>query len=250
SYCWGNPALNLTTTTETLGERQRGIDWSDVPRTIKDAIIITRLMKIRYLWVDALCIVQDDLPDWQEEAADMALVYENATVVISATRAASANDGFIRSCDPSTDRRTYDPNSCHPLLLRGWTLQERLLARRTMHFLNQELVWECRGHFWCECSENNRRHFNAVLKESKVNDRVLVSMWQSIVVDCSHRRLTKVEDTLPALSGVVTKLKSFGMGNFRDGLWEKNLVYFLLWYSEIHREPTNPRRSIGPTWSW
>ncbi|KAI0554272.1 HET-domain-containing protein [Xylaria curta] len=82
SYCWGKTG-NITTTKSTLRERTKDIAWSLLPKSFQDAIKVVRGLGIRYLWIDALCIIQDDAADWESESAKMADVYENAFLTIS-----------------------------------------------------------------------------------------------------------------------------------------------------------------------
>ncbi|KAI1739974.1 HET-domain-containing protein [Xylaria scruposa] len=82
SYCWGKTG-NITTTKNTLQERSKRISWSVLPKSFQDAIKVVRALGIRYLWIDALCIIQDDAADWESESAKMADVYENAFLTIS-----------------------------------------------------------------------------------------------------------------------------------------------------------------------
>lgn len=64
---------------------------SDLPPLFQDAIIITRQLGLRYLWIDSLCIIQDSLRDWETEAAKMASIYQNSYVTISATDASNGS---------------------------------------------------------------------------------------------------------------------------------------------------------------
>lgn len=83
SYCWGstNPAV---TTRHNLKERVKEIPFSDLPRTVHDAITVTRRLGIRFLWVDVLCIAQDSIngEDWVHESSRMADIYGNAYLTI------------------------------------------------------------------------------------------------------------------------------------------------------------------------
>ncbi len=72
SYCWGR-VQNLTTTTGNIGDHRNGIRWSKLPKTFQDAITFTRRLKIRYLWIDSLCIIQDDKSDMEETSVQDAL---------------------------------------------------------------------------------------------------------------------------------------------------------------------------------
>ncbi|KAI1352888.1 HET-domain-containing protein [Xylaria sp. FL0043] len=94
SYCWGKTG-NITTTKSTLKERKKHIAWSTLPRSFRDAIEVVRSLGIRYLWVDALCIIQDDVADWESESAKMADVYENAFLTISTDAALDPTQGIF-----------------------------------------------------------------------------------------------------------------------------------------------------------
>lgn len=86
SYCWGghNP---VTTTTKTLQAHERGISISSLPLLFQQTIEVALIMGLKYLWIDALCIVQDDLQEWEKEAAQMADVFSNTYITIVASAA-------------------------------------------------------------------------------------------------------------------------------------------------------------------
>ncbi|KAI3319695.1 heterokaryon incompatibility protein-domain-containing protein [Xylariaceae sp. AK1471] len=102
SYCWGDPDKNFTTTTESKASRQNGILIANLPKTIQDAIRVTRCMGIPYLWVDSICIVQDDIQELGNELRKMADIYARAEIVISAAVAKSCCEGFLGCRTPST----------------------------------------------------------------------------------------------------------------------------------------------------
>jgi hypothetical protein len=97
SYCWGK-SLAYTTTTKNLETHKNagGIQFSQLPRTLQDALMIVRYLGLDYLWADCLCIVQDDKDDWEHEAAHMADVYSNAYLTVAATRASHCGEGFLQ----------------------------------------------------------------------------------------------------------------------------------------------------------
>ena len=145
---------------------------AELPRTLQDAIFTTHRLGLRYVWIDALCIVQDDPMDWAGEAARMADIYHNAVVTLSATASATAKDGMLLarpegpgwSCQlpwhngpqaPSSSV-TLVQNGAHriddggansiedsPMSKRAWCTQEALLSMRTLYFTSGSLVWEC-----------------------------------------------------------------------------------------------------------
>jgi hypothetical protein len=95
SYCWGTKG-NLTTTKDTLDPFTTEIPAVKIPATLKDAIQIAKSLGYQYLWIDALCIIQDDELDWQRESGRMAQVYGNADLVIAASSAKDSPEGFLK----------------------------------------------------------------------------------------------------------------------------------------------------------
>jgi hypothetical protein len=98
SYCWGDTTIYpaFKTNTANLLDHIRGIKKGTIPKTIQDAIIVTRAMGLRYLWIDALCIIQDSKEDWQRESVRMMDVYNNAYFTIVAARGSHSHAGFLQ----------------------------------------------------------------------------------------------------------------------------------------------------------
>src|ERR1700744_2598321 len=96
SHCWGG-LQPLKTTKENLSSHLHSIPPQSIPKTYQDAIELTRLLGIKYLWIDSLCIIQDSTEDWGKESASMCAVYENCDIVIAATSAKDATEGFLRT---------------------------------------------------------------------------------------------------------------------------------------------------------
>jgi Heterokaryon incompatibility protein (HET) len=94
SHRWGT-TWHLTTTKSNISEMQQGIRLQDLPRTFSDAVSITRKFGIRYLWIDSLCIVQDDPKDWEIEASRMAGVYSGSYITIAAISSKDSNSGCV-----------------------------------------------------------------------------------------------------------------------------------------------------------
>jgi hypothetical protein len=95
SHSWGGEQP-LRTTVETLHDHKAGIAFDRLPKTFQDAVRITRKLGIRYLWIDSLCIVQDDPEDWQVEASRMASIYRNSWLTVSATSSSSPSSGCFK----------------------------------------------------------------------------------------------------------------------------------------------------------
>jgi hypothetical protein len=143
------------------------------PTTIRDAIALTRALKIPYLWIDSLCIIQDSEPDKTKEIAKMSQVYKNSWVTFSAATASTCRDGFLgiqgetrnrleRSVTISlagpdgltgsimlTPARFNGVNlrfeDKFPIDRRAWTYQEYLLSPRVISFYHDYIEFKCPG---------------------------------------------------------------------------------------------------------
>ena len=140
SYCWGG-SPNLTTTISNLKSRTKNIPWAEIPSTIQDAITVTRRLGIRYIWVDALCIVQSPGGDWETESSRMADVYGGAFITISAALSPDVSHGLSRRSALLSDIDRALGLSGNPLYRRGWALQERMLSKRNLIFGLDQLRW-------------------------------------------------------------------------------------------------------------
>jgi hypothetical protein len=97
SYCWGNPGNMVKTTATTLLAWQENLPWDILPILFKDVVQFTLQLGIRYLWIDSLCILQDDLQDWEQESANMASIYSNSYLTMAATRASNPHTSLFES---------------------------------------------------------------------------------------------------------------------------------------------------------
>ena len=165
SHCWGSSNKTLITTHETIPNMKAGFNIEQPPATFRDAISITRLLGIHYLWIDSLCIIKDDSTDWSREAARMGFLYANAYLTIAAANAQDDNDGFLQArnyaltsskiisstgksaqvyLQPPTDENKVNSLDLEePLDTCGWALQEQRLSRRSLRFGSTEMLWDC-----------------------------------------------------------------------------------------------------------
>ncbi|KAF3000634.1 hypothetical protein E8E14_004758 [Neopestalotiopsis sp. 37M] len=154
------------------------IPWDSLPNTFRDAIEVTRQLGVRYLWIDSLCIIQDDENDWKQESSKMVEVYQNAYLTICATGGQNDDAGLWPRVVPKLIEEVminhegkeykvyfkdaednwashlnwwtdygYEDNRVReisPLITRGWALQERILSSRLLHYGHGELLWQCR----------------------------------------------------------------------------------------------------------
>jgi Heterokaryon incompatibility protein (HET) len=101
SHCWGDFRPDILTTSMTIETNREAIALDRLPTTYREAVLVTRRLCVRYLWIDShlwidsLCIIQDDLGDWAKESATMASVYQNAYLTIAATNAVDDSVGLF-----------------------------------------------------------------------------------------------------------------------------------------------------------
>jgi hypothetical protein len=105
SYCWGGPQRMQSTKANFPGDR-RELRLSDLPRTILDALLVAKELNIPYIWIDSLCILQDDPDDMQKELIDMVNVYKHSIVTLLAATASSVSEGFLQPRDFGKDLKT------------------------------------------------------------------------------------------------------------------------------------------------
>ncbi|KAI5918248.1 heterokaryon incompatibility protein-domain-containing protein [Camillea tinctor] len=172
SYVWGrDPFLQLTQETKPglFRDGALGTKIKDVPRTIQDAMRVVESLGMRYIWVDSLCIVQDDLSEKAQVIGAMDLIYSRAALTIVAASGSNAYAG-LAGLEPGTrdlapyETRTAFPESSYEFMLarpsdlmqksawntRGWTYQERLCSHRLLVFTEYQVLYLCGMASWCE----------------------------------------------------------------------------------------------------
>lgn len=304
SHRWGGKHI-FSLTTKTFEHLSRSIDVNDLPKTFQEAFHAVRDLGVRYLWIDALCIIQDSVEDWRKQSALMADVYGNAKFNISSTGGADSTSGLYLQAKFPTDRLckielsksyTWEPGQYYvlnprfwstgvsetPLNRRGWVFQERILARRVLHFGRGQLYFECREMDACELfpkgmpdvaafqsralgSASNGRFKRqnpnidgAWLRVAHSMGRLrpnptlnAYSLWSELVEAYTMMHLTKVGDKLIAISGVAKQMRQILNDQYLAGLWRNHLPFHLLWTKRRDIAlNTEPMEYIAPTWSW
>lgn len=308
SHCWGEPAMRpIMTRKATLSQHLERIPLNEMSQTFQDAIRVTRQLGERYIWIDSLCIVQDDPKDWETEAARMPAIYGSATLTIAALGAEDGRGGLCMNAAPVTfvdvdagslrlrffkDQPTHwhtmygDDKYQHigygtkPLRTRAWTLQERYLSIRSVHYAEGVMLWECNtmkgssivpwGHHdppddfvpWPLLHSSNE-------DPAPDGSMAIRAEWYGILEDYSSRFMTQEMDKLPALSGVAARFTAKFRGDeYHAGVFRQHLPAALLWRSKgvdtgfstdaithtVQRYSAfRPRRSMeyrAPSWSW
>lgn len=167
SYCWGPDTHDvLRTNKDNIDQHLSAIPIKSMPKTIQDAVTVCRGLKIPYLWVDSLCIQQDNRHVWLEESSEMDLTYLNSYLTIAALEPASCKLGFLGRQSFSVKRPDFYecedegrwPDPPRSLNGRGWCLQEEVLPNRRLCFNGEEMKWECLCHRMCECGHQAWSH--------------------------------------------------------------------------------------------
>jgi hypothetical protein len=242
----------------------------ELSKTFCDAIEIARNLGFSWLWIDSLCIIQDDKEDWRRESALMATVYGQSGLNIAATAAPDGQTGCLFPRDPvwgqkrqikvEVDReiRTYDYadsrlliNSVFnaPLNTRAWVLQERLLAPRTLHFGTNEIIWECSTKYACRAfPEGIPKTFSQ--HPSSISRMQPSITWYEIISIYSRCSLTHESDKLVALAGVARKFCEESGDEYFSGLWKRSLQKDLCWVKFSQFDPKPHSKPRIPSWSW
>jgi len=282
SYCWGGNQEHKTTT-KSLKENRGVIDYNNLPKSIRDAINITAKLRYNYLWVDSMCIIQDDDVDKSREIAQMPFIYSNALFTIAASSAAAARDGFLRkrretACGEMFEflflgagnqigrlRGVHVPEDEYgkaPLNARGWCLQERLLSTRILEYDCRQLRWICpdsggQNRYtdgWSKSAEAIFPHINYI--PSTLPEADFRETWRDIVIQYSRRNLTMASDRILAISGIANRFGNLTDDTYIAGHWLSMLPGNLLWYADYYgyteTKTFGPRTGVyqGPTWSW
>lgn len=275
SYCWGgHQELQLNANTEVT--LINGIPVSSLPQTLRDAISVTQSLEVQFIWVDCLCIRQDNPQDIAQEISQMPQIYKNSFITISAARARHSNEGFLHdmSSPPISEPAFRLPFACpdgklgsvilssglaqSPIDERAWTLQEYILSCRVLQFTNAGLHWTCREAVgfrqddaclaldYLQPFRNSYRMFQGLYENNRA-----CRHWMNIVEEYTKRELTYALDKLPAISGVAEVWAQALGDSYLAGIWLSHLPGALLWRSaQPHRQPQQPAEYLAPTWSW
>ncbi|KAK4083675.1 uncharacterized protein Triagg1_1337 [Trichoderma aggressivum f. europaeum] len=276
SHCWGNAATVFKLERANLQSLLK--ELPPLAKTFEEAISTTKELGARYIWIDCICIIQDDKADWEREASLMADVYRNAMCNISATASSDSTGGlYYDREDMLTGISLSYPEEPEELLLireelevvgdiefaaitkRGWVLQERLLSPRIIHFTGRQLIWECNELTASENFPNGLPNFWSyyyVPKRLMADSHKplpageLVEIWGDVLERYTNASLTFQSDLLPALSGIAKYLQELSRATYLAGIWktQEKPVVNLAWECEpsLYR-PTDYR---APSWSW
>ncbi|THV45856.1 hypothetical protein BGAL_0443g00030 [Botrytis galanthina] len=269
SHCWGDANhAPITTSKATVSDRASGIFLDSLPKTFRDAVVITYHLNINYIWIDSLCIIQDSEEDWNLEASRMAQIYSSSFLNIAATACKDSTvglfydgwneeDGFlgtpreIRGPGSPTNHGDYsiymqeiDHSHIHdselriegPLMSRAWAYQERFLAPRTVHFTSAEMIWECGSMVVCVCPCDIHLGLDTVPRYHNYSHREKKDQWfgqWGIIDEYSKLNLSKPADRLPAIAGIASHFESHKR-RIKNGKSTTSRYFAGLWEDNLH----------------
>lgn len=288
SYVWGDQVTLQATRSNISQLRQTGSlstrhSTMPIAETIRDAMGIVELLDERYLWVDSLCIIQDDESQKHREIGNMANIYANASVTIMAVQGERANSGLKGFRNISRPRNFYQgvyrlmdgarvvqhpikPDSLEVGIntpvwkMRGWTYQEQFFSRRRLVFDGDSVRWECAATIWREHvdlpSDAPQYYHDNTLDCQSVFQLSIPDLdrLQLILRGYNVRNFTYPEDALRAFAGISSLASTSFAGGFLSGLPISLFDIALLWQPNdtvLRRAPRNPNKHHHlPSWSW
>jgi hypothetical protein len=283
SHCWGNQQP-LRLLTSNIDQFKSAIPPEWIPKTFLDAFRVVKLLGLRYIWVDSLCIIQDSHVDWLRESSTMGMVYSRSFCSIAASGARDSSEGLFLSHRP-LETKPF-PFTCRwdnipeirciispleiswrpqfeslPLNRRGWVLQERILAPRILHFTQDQVLWECRTHaasgmFPAKLPSHLQKYHNMRNQLFHLQSVDFYIFWADMIRSYTNAELTFTKDKLVAISGLASQRQSLkpNPSGYVAGMWEDHLPASLLWTREdMFDGEYLPRRLKDiniPSWSW
>lgn len=281
SYCWGE-GHGLRLEESNYQSLMKHIPFNELPATIQDSIMVTIELGMQYLWVDALCIIQnqDSNKDWSYEAGKMCDIYQGCAVAIAASGASNSTEGLFAVRDPLRQAEcaigtslitvTLDSDrdqSYWALETRGWALQEEILPARSIRF-GSYVRWNCRelsvnefGHFERDTrgeSAFSQDFFSRIIESPTVNpiDQIdegeTYKLWQRIIYRYTRTKLSYQSDKLAAIEGLRSAFQQRTGWAYACGLCQSFIMQELLWRRDVYASAAHAARSnrMRPSWSW
>lgn len=269
SHRWSQLSRPFTTTVDSLEDRIQGIRLQDLSVTFQDVITIARRLKIQYVWIDSLCILQNSRGDWEQESSKMGQYYKSSWLTIGAgmngdglflerealsmpyfklNNASSTSSLYFLQRPHSRPAQETLLQNQSPLYSRGWTLQEEILSSRFLSFEPTQVYFRCSKYIDYECGHREIvTRWNTLTAQFDPQDVNTKALWIRIVENYSRRALKVTTDKLPALSGLAQEYQRAFGDNYLAGLWKSDLWIHLLWYGNVAQRPME---YLGPSWSW
>lgn len=271
SHCWGLKKF-LTLCKSNLSEFTQSIPANSLTKTFREAISIAKYLNFKYIWIDSLCIIQDDAEDWKRESVRMGSIYGRSGLNIAATAAPDGEAGCWLPrdenwiCNVSLGENGPSPTlyGCFtsemlspkdedvPLMRRAWVIQERFLSPRTLHFTKNQVFWVCRSLTACEVwpggiPRPQNKMFPCSMDLPKGSNWLSLSGWPAIVSHYAYCNLTFGRDKLVAISAIAQLIQKNTKDSYIAGMWRDKLEDQLYWSPERGKRY---KPATAPTWSW
>ena len=291
SYCWGTaPMLRHLRGNSAELQIEGALTGCRAPATISDAIELVKGIGERYLWVDALCIIQDDPVVKQIQLAQMGLIYSLAAFTIVAAAGDNANAGLpgVRAATRKTDQGIlrvgdkvfltvidgedyYGGVKDSTWMTRAWTMQEKILSKKLLIFTDEQVYWKCWNALWLEetALENILKinFFKPIASAGPADiafDSLVANpmhLYQMLVNTYMERQLSFKADILNAFSGICQAFTAIGNEAFHWGLPVSRFDTALCWWLRAggqrnyalcdQVEGDSVTSSVPfPSWSW
>ena len=260
SYVWGTgKILKHIGANSTLLRTPGSLLKTDLPATIRDAVSLVEGIGEKYLWVDALCIIQDSLAMQQTQIAKMDQIYANALFTIVAASGSNAETGLPGVClSPRNQFQeiVHFPGGYFYTLIcdgreaghiinkstwaqRAWTMQELLFSSRCLLFTEFQVYWKCQSAAWLEevaLEDTTSTDFEIINKAgtTRFPDRPLDQydysrLYQNLVTNYLQRHLSFQSDVINAFSGICGRLSAIQNDHFFWGMPQSRFSWSLGW---------------------
>lgn len=268
SYCWGPPGSDTFTLT---GERlydftQGAIEEDRFTKTHQQAFSLARSLGIHYIWIDALCIIQDDRLDWLAQSQKMGEVYGSAYLTVVAGSSADTRRGFLQDRHTKIQPCPIPFDSVSPTAFlyattfpsldegltstRGWCFQEGMLSKRAVVFGPEQISYRCAAGVVYEFKKRNN---NSIVEAAQPFVRTLpifrpevqlrdmeapqkhyavLQHWYMMLRAFTGRGFTNPHDIYPSIAALAQRVAEYlqpGQQNYLAGIWEADIVRGLLW---------------------
>ena len=273
SYLWGKGVVTdpIKTLKDNIASRRvpGGLDLENhpaCPQVYRSAIEIARRLNMTHIWIDSVCMIQDDDDDrdrhFKQYAEGVGQIYQNARITLCAVGPDASFDMLAPRNVPTPDERVEIPFGGHPIVVvprvqhlydhlqagggegkaqhwdsRGWTYQEWLLSPRLAYFTKSQVFYEC-STVYEECGSLTLSlggHNARSSLRTSVKGEELIALWDTIVADYSKRQLGYWSDRLNAIRSVGMQLVmrinrlTGGKIGLASGLLTERLEHGLLW---------------------
>jgi hypothetical protein len=247
SYVWGASEHDIRATLSNIADLKlpSSLIHKHIPRTILDSMALVNRLGYQYMWVDRLCILQDDDNDKSKQIPFMDCIYSRAVATIVAASGSDAHDGIAGlSIERRIDQRMclVSPTTAliaSPCALghteneflsctwnrRGWTMQEKLLSRRIIYFTKEEVSWSCQAADWAERTSFEHHYLDSPNEYKRIPKVSVMGLFKYdlmstlveekfgslyykryIIREYAQRRFSNESDTLDGITGILKRV--------------------------------------------